>query len=63
MGSYIYIGTHVRAIEWAHSRPPHPPNPPNRGGVEKSPFESAAKRLEIDYIDLLIKINAMQTAN
>ena len=40
------IGTHGRAIEWVHPRLPRP-SPP-----EKSPFEIAAKRLEVDLMCL-----------
>ena len=40
------FGTHGRATESAYPRSPRPPNP--KLGVEKSPFEIAAKWLEID---------------
>ena len=33
---------------WPIQDPPRPSNPQNRGGVEKCPFEIAAKRLEIN---------------
>ena len=41
------IGTHGRAIERAYPRPARPPYPQNRE-VEKSSFEIAAKRVEVD---------------
>ena len=42
------IGTHGRAFEWAHPRPPRPSYP--KPGAEQSPFEIAAKLLEIDLM-------------
>ena len=42
------IETHEWSIEWAHPRPPM--SPQTGGEVEKSPFDIAAKRLELDHM-------------
>ena len=61
MCQYGANGNQWTGYRMGQPRPPLPPNPPNRG-VEKSPFEIAAKRLEIYHVNTeLIGIHGRAT--